>query len=112
MLDELTSRILDLANRMADPDKIKAKMAKVALERLVHAQGRPGAKKEDRQSVLDGLLTVAKEGKNYSRMTRSHALRLLGYIGGRGEERTLGSLEKDPEIGEDARMARERIRKG
>jgi hypothetical protein len=111
MLDELTSRIVDLANRMADPDKIKAKMAKVAMERLVHAQARPGANKKDRQSVNDGLLMVAKEEKNYSRMTRAHALRLLGYIGGRGEERALGSLEKDPELGEDARMARERIRR-
>lgn len=112
MMDELTSQVLDLANRMADPDKIKAKMAKVAMERLVHAQARPTAIKKDRESVINGLLTVAKESKTYSRMTRAHAIRLLGFIGGRGEERALGSLENDPEIGEDARMARERIRRG
>jgi aconitase B len=111
MREELASRILDLANRMADPDKVKAKMAKVAMERLVHVNARPGVNKNDRQSVNEGLLTVAKETRNHSRMTRAHAIRLLGYIGGGSEERALGSLEKDPELGEDARMARERIRR-
>lgn len=111
MMDELTSRIVDLANRMADSDKVKAKMAKVAMERLVHVQARPGANKDDRKSINQGLLTVAKDGKAYSRMTRANAIRLLGFIGEGGEERALGSLEKDPEIGEDARMARERIRR-
>lgn len=111
MMDELTSRIMDLANRMADPDKAKAKMAKVAMEKLVHVQARPDGNKKDRESVAKGLLSVAKDGNAYSRMTRAHAIRLLGYIGAGSEERALGALEKDPEVGEDARMARERIRR-
>ncbi len=111
MEQDLTKSVINLGKQMSDPDKATAKMAKVAMERYVHAQGRPGANKNDRQSVIEGLMTVAKDRTAYSRMARAHAIRLLGYIGGRGEERNLESLEKDPEIGENARMARERIRR-
>ena len=45
-------------------------------------------------------------------MARAHALHLLGFAGNgsRTENQLLTQLENDPQIGEDARMARQRIR--
>ena len=92
---------------MGGSDKARAKAAKLALEQVAHNAARPGAPKAERQTTIAGLLEVARSSR--PRLARAHALRLLGLIGGKVEERALSSLERDPEIGEDARMARERL---
>lgn len=111
MRDALTSRILDLANLMASPDKVKAKAAKRELERTAHLMARPGAAKKERETFVAGLMEVIKDDKTYSPAARAHAARLIGFLGGKGDERALGAYEKDPAIAEDIFMARERIRR-
>jgi hypothetical protein len=111
MLDALTSRVFDLANQMADADKVKAKAAKRELERAAHLAARPGGTKKDRETLIAALLEVVKGEKTYAPVARAHAARLLGFIGGKGEERALAPYEKDAAISDDIYMARERIRR-
>jgi hypothetical protein len=105
---ELTA-LEQLAQAMAGSDPVAAKTAKRAMAQRVHASAAPGADKKARAQNVRDLLTIARA--NGPRSVRAHALYLLGFIGGRTEERALSTLEADPEVGEDVRMARERIRK-
>jgi hypothetical protein len=105
MIEEIPT----LADGMASADKATAKAAKLALEKLAHAAGAPRAGAGQRRETLRALSEIALSRR--PRLVRAHALRLLGLIGGRAEEKVLASVERDPEVGEDARMARERIRR-
>ncbi len=101
--------LISLADAMASTDPQVAKAAKLALEKLAHAAGAPRASAAQRRETLRALSTVALSQR--PRLVRAHALRLLGLIGGPGEVKALAPLEKDPQLGDDARMARERIQR-
>jgi hypothetical protein len=100
---------VSLADIMASPDPATAKAAKLALEKLAHAAGAPRAGAVQRRETLQALREIALSKR--PRLVRAHALRLLGLIGARPEAQALAPVERDPEVGEDARMARERIRR-
>jgi hypothetical protein len=102
-----------LADRMGDPDPTTAKAAKLAMERLVHrnlapAEGEDRPDDAARTAVADALLEIARAPR--PRLVRAHALYLGGFAGDGRHEKALSALEKDPQVGEDARMARQRIR--
>jgi hypothetical protein len=102
-----------LADLMGSADPAVAKAAKTAMERLVHLRLAPPAGTDRpgdiaRATFADGLLEIARSPR--PRLTRAHALHLAGFAGDRRHEKALGALEKDPQVGEDARMARQRIR--
>lgn len=98
-----------LADGMASSNKVIAKVAKKYMEETVHDAARPGAPKTYRKKTIADLLAVVRS--NRPRLVRAHALRLLGLIGGKTEEKLLAPLEADREVGEDARMAHERLRR-
>ncbi len=100
---------ISLADAMGSADPQAAKAAKLALEKFVHAAGAPRAGAAPRRETLRALSTVALSKR--PRLVRAHALRLIGLLGGPGEAKTLAPLEKDPQLGDDARMARERIQR-
>ena len=96
-----------LADLAAGEDKPIAKAAKKAMEDITHYAARPGAR-DEAATVAAELLHIA-EAKPRPRMVRAHALYLLGFA---GDDRAIPGLTRllpDPEIGEDARMALERI---
>jgi hypothetical protein len=106
-----------LADYLAHPDKAIAKAARAAMERFVHSKmspekgkGRPNSGIRD--TVAENLLAIAASSR--PRIARAYALTLYGFAGNgsAGEETILNTLEKDKEIGEDARMARQRVRMG
>jgi hypothetical protein len=104
-----------LADLMNNADKAIAKAAKAAMERLVHGtltpeQGKGKPNSGVREQATEQLLQIAASSR--PRLTRAHALHLLGFTGNgsRTEEQILRPLENDPQISEDIRMARQRIR--
>lgn len=101
--------LLSLAETMASSDPVRAKAAKLAMAQQVHAACAPKKSSRDRAPLIKELLEIVSSPR--PRLVRAHAARLVGYIGGKGEEVALGKAESDPEIGEDVRMARERIRR-
>lgn len=104
---DLSEAIPLLADAMAGADPAAAVQATRALEKLAHNAARPGAPDERGQALAElKKLAISRR----PRKVRAHALRLLGFVGDRGTERALAALERDPEVGEDARMARQRIR--
>ena len=105
----MREEIPTLADGMASPDKARAKLAKKYMEATVHDAARPDAPRAYRKKTIADLLAVIRSGR--PRLVRAHALRLLGLIGGRSEEKLIAPLESDKEVGEDARMARERLRR-
>lgn len=104
-----TSTIAALADRIDSVDPATAKGARLALEAAVHGAAAPGEGAQ-RAQTADALLAALATRR--SRVARGHLLRLVGFVGDRKHERALGAFERDPETGEDARMARERIRRG
>ena len=98
-----------LADGMASANKAMAKLAKAYMAETVHDAARPDAPKAYRKQTIAYLLAVIRSRR--PRLVRAHALRLLGLIGGKPEEKLLAPLEADREVGEDARMARERLRR-
>ena len=66
----------------------------------------PGADVEARSAAAQ-LLQLAAPGN--PRLVRADALELLGIVGGDAEVKPLAELISDREVGEDARMALERI---
>ena len=101
--------ILAFADGMASPDKAGAKRAKKYMDEIVHDAARPGAAASYRKQTIAHLLTVVRSQR--PRLVRAHALRMLGLIGGKPESNALAPLEVDREVGEDARMARERLQR-
>jgi hypothetical protein len=92
---------LALADIMGGSDPAAAKAARQEIERFAHAAGAPRAGSVQRRDAQKALSEIALSKR--PRLVRAHAIRLLGLIGGREEDRLLGPLERDPEIGEDAR---------
>jgi hypothetical protein len=103
-----------LADLMANSDKAIAKAAKTAMDRLTHTVLTPakGKDKPDssggRSKAADQLVEIAMSSR--PRMTRSHALYLVGFAGEKMHESFVAELEKDKDVGEDARMALVRMR--
>jgi hypothetical protein len=95
---------------MGGPDPAAAKAAKAALTSFVHAASAPRTGAAQRRETLRALSAIVLSKR--PRMVRAHAVYLLGLLGGKSEERALAPQERDPEIGEDVRMARERLRRG
>ena len=98
---------VSLADAMGSPDPATAKAAKLALEKFTHAAGAPRAGAAQRRETLRALREIALSKR--PRLVRAHAIRLLGLIGGKPEAQALAPLERDPELGDNAHMARERI---
>lgn len=101
---------LALADTMGGADPVAAKAARVSLASFAHAAGAPNAGSGQRRETIKALTEIANSKR--PRMVRAHALHLLGLIAGKGELRSLAPLERDPEVGEDARMALARIMRG
>ena len=97
-----------LVAAMESDDPKTAKLARLELEALAHAAAAPGNR--NRGPVVEALLASLK-GKQ-SRQNRGHVLKLIGFVGERRHERAISAFTRDPETGEDARMAQERIRRG
>lgn len=102
--------IAGLGDLASGPDKAVAKAARKALEDIAHHAARPGAKGKETQAVADqmALLTDAKR----PRALRAHALHLLGFVGRDKNVAGIARLLSDPQVGDDARMALERINTG
>lgn len=96
-----------LADLMASDDKAIAKAAKMALRDITHYAAQPGAWRE-RLAVAQALLAVA--ASNRPRMVRAEALHLLGFVADARFAPAVSALVGDNEVGEDARMALERIK--
>jgi HEAT repeat protein len=103
-----------LADLMSHSDKAIAKAAKTAMERLTHGVLKPAPGKDKpnsddgRGKAADQLVEIAMSSR--PRMTRAHALYLAGFAGERMHEALVADLEKDKDVGEDARMALQRMR--
>lgn len=95
-----------LADLAGGQDKPIAKAAKKAMEDITHYAASPGAQREA-HAVAQQLLAVAASGR--PREVRSHALYLLGFVGTDEMVPALTTLFPNNEVGEDARMAAERI---
>ncbi len=98
--------IVPLADVMAGPDPAAAKAAGVAMGRIVHASGRPGAG-DGASQAADELVRLIGPGR--PRNVRSEALRYLGFIGGAAQADAIAARIADTDIREDARMALQRI---
>ena len=100
--------ISTLGDLAASPNKGVAKAAKGALEEITHYAARPGAPDEARD-VSEQLLRLA-ESKQRPREVRAHVLYLLGFVA--ADTRAIAGITAilpDNEVGEDARMALERL---
>lgn len=102
-----------LADLMGSADPATAKAAKSAMERFVHQSLAPPAGKDHpdgraRSGVADALREIAASPR--PRLVRAHALALLGFAGDGRDERAIAGMEPDPDLGQNARMARRRIR--
>lgn len=101
--------LLSLADAMAGTDKARAKAAKAALAQEVHAACAPGGDKTLRAALLKEILLILNSKR--PRLVRAHAIALLGFIGSKADDKALARLAADPELKEDIRMARERLRR-
>lgn len=101
-----TDLILPLGMVYAGSDQASGKAAYEAIKKIVYNAGRPGAVAEAK-SAADQLLRLA--APEYPRFVRADALELLGVVASDTETSALGALIDDKDVGEDARMALERI---
>lgn len=88
-------------------DKAIAKAAKKALEDVAHYAARPGASVREAREVAEKLVLLTEAGR--LRAVRAHALYLLGFVARDRNVGTIRLLQDDSEVGEDARMALERM---
>lgn len=95
-----------LARLMAGNDPDVAKAAKEALIVIVHRAARPGAPLEARAAAERLAAVAAHPGP---RAVRADAIYLLGFVGGPASVPALARLLNDPDVGEEARMALQRI---
>ena len=102
--------LTSLADTMAGSDQVKAKAAMLQMAHDVHGAAAPGQPKAFRAALLKELLSIVASKR--PRMVRAHAARLVGYIGGKANDRELGRFASDPELKADIQMARERLRRG
>lgn len=101
--------LLSLADRMGGNNPVAAKAARLAMERAVHTACAPGASKGVRADILKELLAIVASQR--PRMVRAHAIKLVGLIGRKSEDKPLARLANDPELKGDVQMARERLRR-
>ena len=101
-----SAAIAPLSDLVGGADRPAAKAAKGALENIVHHADRPGAKPEARAVTLT-LLDVAASPRPAP--ARAHALYLLGFAADGRAAAAIAKMRNDPEIGDEARMALERI---
>ena len=101
--------LLSFADAMAGMDKVRAKAAKAAMAQAVHAACVPGSDKALRAALLKELSLILSSSR--PRLVRAHATALLGFIGSKADDKALARLTADPELKEDTRMARERLRR-
>jgi hypothetical protein len=84
------------------------KQSKSLLTAIIHDCVRLGAGKDERARAI-AALEKGIAVPTHPRMLRAHLLYLLGCIGDGGCARRLLALERDAQIGADAKMARERM---
>ncbi|MBM3493240.1 MAG: hypothetical protein FJX72_02795 [Armatimonadetes bacterium] len=101
-----TSLIVPLGNAAGGTDPAAARAAIEALRRVAHHCARPKAASERKAAVRELVkLTTAASPRH----VRVEALYLLGFVGGADATGALGGLLTDASIGEEARLALERI---
>ena len=105
----LPETLLSLAEAMAGADPVRAKAAKREMAHQVHAACAPKKPGRERAALIKDLTTLLETRR--PRLVRAHAARLIGYAGSKGEDKALAKYASDPEIGEDIKMARERIQR-
>jgi hypothetical protein len=101
--------LLAYADLMAGPDPVKAKAAKAEMEKTIHLVCAPGHSKTIRNDYVKELLAIVNSKRQ--RLVRAHAVRLLGLAGSKGEDKALVRFAADPELKDDIKMARERLRR-
>jgi hypothetical protein len=101
-----TEALLPLGMVYAGADLAAGRAASEAMKRIAFNAGRPGAEAEAK-AAADQLLQLASP--NYPRGVRADALELLGVVGGEAETKPLAALIDDKDVGEEARMALQRI---
>lgn len=101
-----TRAIVPLGGICSGPDRGAAKAAGEALRRIVHHAARPGAASERKAAAMQLLRMIRTQ---WPRQQRVEALYLLGLIGGSESVAAIAAQMKDPDVGEEARMALERI---
>ena len=101
-----TDLILPLGKVYAGSDQPAGKAAYEAIKRITYNAGRPGAVTEAK-AASESLLKLASA--DYPRQVRADAIELLGIVASEAEAKPLADLMSDKEIGEDARLALERI---
>lgn len=105
----LPEPLLALAETMAGTDPVKAKAAKLEMAKLVHTACAPKRPGRERAAFLKQLSVLLDNRR--PRLVRAHAAQLIGYAGGKADDKALAKYASDPEIGEDILMARERIQR-
>ncbi len=98
--------VVPLGDLCASEDQGVAKAARGALQEVALYAGRPGAEDEAR-AVSERLLLLTDASR--PRSVRAHALHLLGFVADKRSTAPIARLLGDPEVGEEARMALERI---
>ncbi|HXG24700.1 MAG TPA: hypothetical protein VNJ09_09115 [Chthonomonadales bacterium] len=101
-----TRAIVPLGGICSGSDRGAAKVAGEALRRIVHHAARPGATSERKAAAIQLLRMIRKE---WPRRQRVDALYLLGLAGGSESVAAIAEQMKDQDVGEEARMALERI---
>jgi HEAT repeat protein len=98
--------VVPLGDLAASEDKGVAKAAQGALQEIAFYAGRPDAQDEAR-AVAEQLLLLTAPSR--PRAVRANALHLLGFVADKPLALAIARLSQDPEVGEDARMALQRI---
>jgi HEAT repeat protein len=101
-----TDALLPLGRVYAGTDSASGKAAFEAMKRIAYNAGRPGAP-EEAKAASESLLTLTSAV--HSRQVRADALELLGIVGSATEVKAIAALMDDKEVGEDARLALQRI---
>jgi hypothetical protein len=92
----------------AELEAKRFKQSKNLLTAIIHDSVRPGAGKQERVRTI-AALEKGIAVPTHPRMLRAHLLYLLGCVGDSGCARRLAVLERDTQIGADAKMACERM---
>lgn len=101
-----TDLILPLGKVYSGSDQPAGRAAYEAIKRITYNAGRPGATAEAKAASESLLKLTSPE---YPRQVRADAIELLGIVAGEAESKPLADLMSDKDVGEDARLALERI---
>jgi hypothetical protein len=102
--------LLSLADTMSGADLVKAKAAKAIMAQQVHAACAPGGSAKLRAELLRELMAIFTSKR--PRLVRAHAIELIGFLGSKNDDKALARLAADPELKDNIKMARERLRRG